>query len=226
MKCKPRCDGHFSNEMWLADTHTPACASNVDGVCWVEAGFEIEDGDKTLSYFWADSRPNQNADNTYTEHYLGPADVDSPTHFVILQDARGGPNIYSLWVYNDSGSVAYQAESTPNNMSPNSIRIGSELSGTKGASGKDFFTHSTWFESALEKGVTTWIAHPQTDIGNFSELQINSPPLVMAWLVQPSYLPSQGGQLETTFCASATNCKPPVGINPPPRPLPPIVKEP
>jgi hypothetical protein len=220
MKCKPSCDGHFSNEMWLADTRSAACTSNVEGVCWVEAGFYVQNGDKTLSYFWADSRPNQDADNTYTEHYLGPADVDNPTHFVILQDKRGGPNIYSLWVYNDSGSVSYEVESTPNNMSPNSIRIGSELSGTKGASGKAYFTHSTWFESAVEKGVTTFIAHPQTDIGDFSELLINSPPLVMGWVVNPSYLPSQGGQLETGFCASATNCKPPLGITPSPHPLP------
>jgi hypothetical protein len=225
MKCKPSCDGHFSNEMWLADTRTPACTNNVEGVCWVEAGIYVQNGDQTLSYFWADSRPNQDANNTYTEHYLGPADVDTPTHVLIMQDKRGGPNIYSVWVYNDSGSVAYEVESTPNNMSPNSIRIGTELSGTKGASGKAYFTHSTWFESAIEKGVTTWIAHPQTDIGDINDSIVNSPPLVMGWVIPPSYLPSQGGELETTFCASATTCNPPLGINPPPHPLPPIIKE-
>jgi hypothetical protein len=146
MKCKPSCDGHFSNEMWLTDGRTPACINNVEGLCWVEAGVEVQYGDKTVSYFWADSRPNQDADNTYSVHYLGPAAEDDPTHFVIMQDKRGGPNIYSVWIYNDSGSVAYEVESTPNNMSPNSVRIGTELSGTRGASGKAFFTHSTWFE--------------------------------------------------------------------------------
>ena len=224
MKCKPSCDGHFSNEMWLADQRTPACTSNVEGVCWVEAGIEIKDGDKTPYYFWADSRPIQDADNAYTSHILGPADLDKPTHFVIMQDERGGPNIYSLWIYNDSGSVAYQFESTPNNMSPNSIRIGTELSGTKGASGRAIFTHSTWFESVLEKGVTTWIAHPQTDLGNANDLVVNTPPLVMGWVVSPIYLPSQGGQLETGFCATASNCKPPLGITPSPHPIPPPPK--
>jgi hypothetical protein len=224
MKCKPSCDGHFSNEMWLADQRTPACTSNVEGVCWVEAGIEIKDGDKTPYYFWADSRPIQDADNAYTSHILGPADLDKPTHFVIMQDERGGPNIYSLWIYNDSGSVAYQFESTPNNMSPNSIRIGTELSGTKGASGSAIFTHSTWFESVLEKGVTTWIAHPQTDLGNANDLVVNTPPLVMGWVVSPIYLPSQGGQLETGFCATASNCKPPLGITPSPHPIPPPTK--
>ena len=225
MKCKPSCDGHFSNEMWLTDGRTPACINNVEGLCWVEAGVEVQYGDKTVSYFWADSRPNQDADNTYSVHYLGPAAEDDPTHFVIMQDKRGGPNIYSVWIYNDSGSVAYEVESTPNNMSPNSVRIGTELSGTRGASGKAFFTHSTWFERALEKGVTTWIAHPQTDTGTPDDSLYPSPPLTMGWLVSPSYLPSQGGQLETTFCASATNCKPPPGINPPIHPFPPPIKE-
>ena len=158
-------------------------------------------------------------------HYLGPADADNPTHFLIIQDERGGPNIYSIWIYNDSGSVAYQAESTPNNMSPNSIRIGTELSGSKGAAGKAFFTHSTWFESAIEKGVTTWIAHPQTDNGTTFDTLVPSPPLVMNWLVSPSYLPSQGGQLETAFCPIPTNCKAPPGINPPNHPFPPPIKE-
>jgi hypothetical protein len=109
-------------------------------------------------------------------------------------------------------------------MSPNSIRIGTELSGTKGASGRAIFTHSTWFESVLEKGVTTWIAHPQTDLGNANDLVVNTPPLVMGWVVSPIYLPSQGGQLETGFCATASNCKPPLGITPSPHPIPPPTK--
>jgi hypothetical protein len=226
MKCKPRCDGHFSNETWLADTHTVACNQNVEGVCWVEAGYEVQDGDKSASYFWADSRPNQDADNTYSVHYLGPAVENDPTHFVIMQDKRGGPNIYSVWIYNDSGSVAYEVQSTPNDMSPDSIRIGSELSGTRGASGNAWFANSMWFESALEKGVTTWIAHPETDDGTSGVSLYDPPPLNMGWRISPTYLPSDGGQLETSFCTTASNCKLLVGFNPPTHPFPPIVKEP
>ena len=225
MRCNPSCDGHFSNETWLADTHTPACNFNVEGLCWVEAGYEVQDGDKTVSYFWADSRPHQDADNAYTVHYLGPAAEDDPTHFVIMQDKRGGPNIYSVWIYNDSGSVAYEVESTPNDMSPDSIRIGSELSGTKGASGKAWFTHSMWFESALEKGVTTWITHPETDTGTSGVTLYDPPPLNMGWRIPPSYLPSEGGQFETSFCTTASNCKLLVGINPPTHPLPPLSRD-
>jgi hypothetical protein len=195
MNCPAGCGGFINNEMWLADTQSPACVANQFNACWVEAGFHATDGGGNPIYFWADSRPLSSS--TYNNHYLNQADLVDLEHFMIIKDARNGAQgVFQVWIYNDSHSVFFNGTSTSNNMSANTIHIGSELAGTNGASaGQAQFQRNIWAVKALGPEFVFWY-NRQIDEGS---VRSDSPPTAL-WLINPSLPPPEGGLFTTTCC--------------------------
>jgi hypothetical protein len=195
MKCPSGCGGFLTNEMWLADVTTPACLSNPYQACWVEAGFQATDGGGNPYYFWSDSRPMNS--NTFNTHFYSQADVNDFAHFMIIQDARGGPGIYQVWIYNDSNSVLFNGTSTSNTMSASVITIGSELAGSHGASGAAWFMRQIWAVKPLGPDFTFWY-RSQTDI-LYGPGEAD-PPESKRWLISPANPPPEGGVFQTSCC--------------------------
>jgi hypothetical protein len=226
--CPSGCDSDLSNEMWLVDAGTQACFNNSEQACWVEAGFEASVGndDGKPHYFWADSRPfTFDPQYVYNVHYLGQADVADFAHFLIIKDERAGPDVYTVQIYNDSNTVFFTGNSIPNTMSANSIQIGSELAGTKGALGNAWFTRQLWATGPIAKGTNSWMGSAQTDIGSFGAGIVQTPPLSYRWVTEPTTPPPDGGLLQTGMCPPKGSCAfkttSPPNTPQPAKPLPP-----
>jgi hypothetical protein len=197
MGCSADCGGFgfVDSEMWVADTQTEGCTSNGFGACWVEAGYSTYTTpfNTTFVYiFWADSRPMTSS--TYNEHILGPSDsIADYERFLIVQDGRGEPGIFQVWVWND-GSGAYNGTSTSNGMNPNGIYIGAELAGQGGAyEYANFLRNGDVIEpySGYGAAVSWW-----TDTG---DVQTGQPPLGI-WIAPPTLSPSNDGGWFVTAC--------------------------
>jgi hypothetical protein len=196
MTCAPGCGGFLDNEMWLIDNQTPACIDNEFGQCWVEAGFEAQDGGGNPIYFWADYRPLRSGG--FHHHFFGQADSSDLEHFMIIKDSRNGvQGVFQVWVYNDSLSVLFQGTSTNNSMTASIIMIGSELAGTNGASATlAQFTRNIWAVKPLGPEYVFWY-NRQTDEGSL----MNQNPPTASWVVNPNRPPPpEGGQLVTNCC--------------------------
>jgi hypothetical protein len=197
MNCASGCGGFLNNEMWLVDNQTQGCVNNQYGQCWVEAGFQAQDGGGNPIWFWADSRPLQS--NTYNNHFLNQADSGDFEHFMIIKDSRNGAQgVFQVWIYNDSLSVLFQGTSTNNNISPNIIHIGTELAGTNGASSAlAQFSRNIWAVKPLGADYTFWY-NRQTDEGSL----INQNPPSASWLINPNLPPPPEGGMFTTNCCN------------------------
>jgi hypothetical protein len=194
MNCPSNCGGFINNEMWLGDDHSQACLSNGFGACWVEAGYHAFPGEGNPYYFWADSRPMTS--NTYNNHFLNQADVADFTHFMIILDARGGPGVYQVWIYNDNLSVLFNGASTSNTMTANEIDIGTELAGTTGASAAPSqFQQNFWAVSPLTSQYIFWY---NTEVDN-GAVTSQAPPNA-SWLIPASLSGSNGGIFSTNCC--------------------------
>jgi hypothetical protein len=148
-------NGFADDEVWLVDNSTAACTGNPFRQCWVEAGIFRQSGGAQI-YFWADSRPMNS--NTFNLHLLGGTDgAGTNDHFMIIKDARGGPGIFQLWIYNDSLSTLYNGTSTSNTMRGKRIIIGQEVAGTSGASATNAnFTRNIWAVQTLGPEYVFW----------------------------------------------------------------------
>jgi hypothetical protein len=196
LSCPSGCGGFVDDEIWLIDTHTAGCTTNGFGVCWVEAGIIAIDGSSQV-YFWADARPMTTS--TFNLHLLGGTDGPGVNdHFMIIKDARGGPGIVQLWIYNDGLSTLYNGTSTSNPMSANRIDIGQELAGTHSASaGNADFTRNIWAVQALGPEYVFWYNRQVHDTGVGSA----NPPFA-SWAVSPtSPPPPEGGRFRTHCCS-------------------------
>jgi hypothetical protein len=195
MNCPSNCGGFINNEIWLVDFRSQACVSNAFQACWVEAGFHAFAGQGNPYYFWADSRPL--ASNTYNNHFLNQADSGDFDHFMIIEDARGAPGVYQVWIYSDNLSVLFNGTSTSNTMSANTIQIGTELAGTTGGSAAPSqFQKNIWAVKPLGSDYTFWY-NTQVDDG---VILSQSPPNA-SWLIDPS-LPGSNGGIFTTNCCN------------------------
>jgi hypothetical protein len=197
MNCPSGCNGFVDNELWLVDDKSGGCTGNPFGMCWVEAGYFFTDGSSSAQFFWADSRPMNSS--TFNLHILGSADSEGTTdHYMIIKDARGGPGIFQVWVYNDGLSTLYQGTSTSNTMAGDRVIIGQELAGTNGASaGTANFTRNIWAVQTLGPEYVFWYNSQTTKSGVTSA----NPPIA-SWTIDPtSPPPPEGGQF-TTHCCS------------------------
>lgn len=197
INCPGGCGGFIDDEEWLIDDHSAGCTGNPFGMCWVEAGYIASDGSNNPVFFWADSRP-MNA-STFNLHLLGGTDPAGVTdHFMIIKDARNGPGIFQLWIYNDSLSTLYNGTSTSNTMSGNIVDIGQELAGTQDASaGSANFTRNIWAVQALGPEYVFWY-NRQIDQGGVSSAN----PPTGSWTIDPSSPPPPEGGQFTTHCCS------------------------
>ena len=117
---------------------------------------------------------------------------------MIIKDARSGPGIFQLWIYNDSLSTLYNGTSTSNTMTGNIIDIGQELAGTQNASaGNANFTRNIWAVQALGPEYVFWY-NRQIDQGGVSSAN----PPTGSWTVDPSSPPPPEGGQFTTHCCS------------------------
>jgi hypothetical protein len=213
MNCPAGCGGFLTNEIWLADTNTPACVSGQYSACWVETGFQATDGSGNPFYFWSDVRPSH--PNDFHTHFYSQADVADFAHVMIIEDSRGiyGAGIYQVWMYNDS--VLFNGISTSNDMVANVIQVGSELAGGNGASGTALFSREIWAVKPLEKDFTFWY-RAQTD---FPPIETEDTPQSARFLITPLHPPPEGGEFLTTV--NPTGSLPPgtLPLNklPPPR---------
>jgi hypothetical protein len=83
------CGGFIDEEIWLVDNKSSACTGNPFEMCWVEAGYTIDEGQSPV-FFWADGRPLKQS--TYNLHLLGKTDpVGATNHFMIIKDGRVTP---------------------------------------------------------------------------------------------------------------------------------------
>ncbi len=196
MNCASGCGGFLNNEMWLIDYQTPACVSNPFQACWVEAGFQAQDGGGNPVYFWADSRPMNS--NTYNNHFLTQADSGDFDHFMIIKDGRGAAGVFQVWIYNDSHSTFFNGTSTSNTMSANAIHVGTELAGTSGASSAlAQFQRNIWAVKPLGPEFVFWY-NRQTDQGT---VRSDAPPNG-SWLISPTLPPPPEGGIFTTNCCN------------------------
>lgn len=213
--CLHGCGGFVNNEVWLADTQSPACASNYFGMCWVEVGYKSPElcdprpfcgwfgGQETTQvFFWADARPVAYLD--FHEHIFGPTDCASyPSacdvftySFVIIQDGRGDPGLFQAYAFGN-GKV-YNGTSTSNFMTANTIYIGQELAGTQDAyAATTDFTTNLWANKVLGPDFV-FHGNPQTDTGSF--FQSDDPPFA-GWNSTPVFSPFLGGDFITYIAA-------------------------
>jgi hypothetical protein len=196
MNCPSNCGGFINNEMWLVDYRTQACLSNGFGACWVEAGFHAFSGEGNPYYFWADSRPLSSS--AYNNHFLNQADSADFEHVMLLQDGRGAAGTFQVWIYNTSLSVLFNGTSTSNNMSPNTVIIGTELAGSTGASAlPSQFQRNLWAVKPLGPEYVFW-ANVENDEGNLTS---QNPPTA-SWLIDPALSGAPQGGLFTTSCCN------------------------
>jgi len=131
MTCIANClsDGFVDNEMWV-DDHS-SCSSNKYGNCWVEAGYIFSDVGRVY-YFWADVRPVDG--NTLNFHYIGQVFTNDYGHSMRFSIYSSGTKQFTVDLAIQgcsSGCFGHETfYSTNNSMSPNDIKIGSELAGT------------------------------------------------------------------------------------------------
>lgn len=196
MSCPSDCGGFVNDEIWLADTRSPACTTNGFGSCWVEAGTIAVAGTEGRHFFWADARPLKA--NVFNLHILGPGDDEGVVnHYMMIQDARGDSGISQIWIYNDSLSTLYNGTSTNNAMTGNLIVIGQELAGTRNAAaGNATFSRNILAVQALGQEYVFWY-NAQTTPGN---TRIQNPPSG-GWVVDPGRPPPEGGQFSTRCCS-------------------------
>jgi hypothetical protein len=169
MGCPSGCGGFLNNEIWLIDTKTGSCTTNDFGMCWVEAGYVVEEGWDQANYFWADSRPGSG--NTFNLHILGSTDpVGTVDHFMIIKDGRVEIGTFQVWIFNDSLSTLFQGTSANNAMNADRIDIGQELAGTNGAfAGRASFQRNIWAVRPLGSGQDfVFRFNRQTNPGNIT----------------------------------------------------------
>lgn len=193
MACPQGCGGFIDNETWLTDKQTAACLRNQFQACWVEAGTIATEGGERM-YFWADVRPVDK--NTLNVHVFDYAESPGPiNHFMIIKDDRES-GIFQVWVYNDSLSVLYNAQSTNNSMIANLHTIGQELAGSQNASADGAaYTRAIWAVQPLKTDYIFWYRTHSSEGGR----QADFPPMAK-WIVPPTAPPPEGGEFNTRCC--------------------------
>ena len=186
--------GMITNELWLVDTTT--CAKENVGMCWIETGYTDYRSSKQ-TFFWADKRPGKPFAFELRED-VAAGNYDQMQHFRIIKDGRTTPNLFQVFMYNDSSSTFFQGTSNDNAMKGNQIIIGQELYGTAGASAPQAtFTHNLFAAEALGPA-NVFLSNAQIQLGSLTN---NNPPMG-GWDIAPpssGELP-EGGQFSTICC--------------------------
>jgi hypothetical protein len=199
ISCPRGCGGFIDDEIWLVDDKSSGCTTNPFGMCWVEAGYAIDEGQSPV-FFWADGRPLKQS--TYNLHLLGKTDpVGATNRFMIIKDGRVTPNTFLVFIYNDALSTLYNGVSavpSGNPMAGNRIDIGLELAGTKDASAtRANFSRNIWAVQPLGPEYVFWYRR-QTTKGSV----ISASPPTAVWTTDPSSPtpPTPEGGVFTTSC--------------------------
>jgi hypothetical protein len=193
MGCPSGCNGFVDDETWLTDSHTASCVANSFGMCWVEAGYFFTDGSSSRQYFWAEAKPS----GAFTLHTLGTAGPNGAiNHYMLIKDARTGPGIFQVWIYNTSLSTLYHGTSSGNGMAGDRVIIGQELAGSSGASASTaHFTRNIWAVKPLGPEYVFWYNRQVND----GSVTSHNPPFA-SWAVHPSTPPPPEGGDFTTHC--------------------------
>jgi hypothetical protein len=192
--CKS-CNGFIDDETWLVDRTSAQCQKSKFHMCWVEVGFEREEGRKNTDFFWADNR----AGHGFAEHWLGAINgITDDLQLLLVKDTERSADSTTYLVFilsaNFNQVSFYSGKSTKNSMTPTAQLIGQELEGSKGASADpEIFLHTQVSNTPDQFVQSGALVERSTNGGVVSD----NPPLG-AWLAQPTSLP--GGAFVTACC--------------------------
>lgn len=180
----------IDNEAWLYQNGRSDCLA---GQCRIEAGYATRNYDSSKGaaqvwYFWEDLRPGSQAFVHWIKQ-VPSADYGHPLTIEIY--AASCCSVFYVNLYAYTSTMTNQ--STGNTMNPNSIEIGSELSG--GASSQSapyaYFNNNQWYDGSR-------VAHYQTSNGS-GIVNEGAPPPYMGASPIPQYS-STGGTIYTHCC--------------------------
>ena len=199
------CIGFVDDEMWFADPYSSQCTSV--GACWVEAGISTYALNNPNScnhalastcLFWADNRPGTGGYHEHPMFYFGSIGVNLSAYLVdeTLYNSSSYSSSGSSWsisvaIYQNGNLIATPSgQSTSNSMNVDDIRIGSELSDSKGYADIFELEHNQFRDTG------TGIYKYQTTTGTNTS---TNPPPTGYWATSPCNCQGNTGGAYATY---------------------------
>lgn len=188
-------NGAATDEIWVQETQnngTCPAASTGSGLCWFEAGYAADAGEKAAPLYYFDGDQSQETGNLPEEVFLGavPGGVTSTT--ITLSYTPPGPNIppiesaiYAKFLPDGAPGFGFPSF-YETRITPNDLMIGLEVSGTQGASATLSTFSNITYEAVNSGGPPSLLPNNVT----FSTESDNPP--AGGWQNPPGVAPTHG----------------------------------